>query len=71
MANCSGVFVDLVVVAALEGFVAEEVDLVEFDAIWQFRICLNVLQAVCLVPACWEDVEGDLSADGVAGSRNR
>ena len=30
------------------------------------RVGLDVLQAVCLVPSSWEDVEGDLAANGVA-----
>jgi hypothetical protein len=29
-------------------------------------VVLDVLKAVRLVPACWEDVKGDLTADGVA-----
>jgi CheY-like chemotaxis protein len=67
MANGAWILVDLVVVAALERLVAKEVDLVELDTVWQLCVGLDVLQAICLVPTCWEDVEGDLTADGVAG----
>lgn len=55
---------DLVVVAALEGLVAEEVDRLVLDAAWPLGLALQVLQAVGLVPAVGEDVEGDLATDG-------
>lgn len=66
VADRARVLVDLVVVAALVGLVAEEVDGGVLDAIWLLGIGLEVLEAVGLVPAGWEDVEGDLTADGVA-----
>ena len=56
---------DLVVVAALVGLVAEEVDGAVLDAA-DLLLGFDVLQAVGLVPASGEDVEGDLAADGVA-----
>lgn len=55
--------VDLVVVAALAGLVAEEVDSGVADATGLLGLVLEVLQAVRLVPARGEDVEGDLAAD--------
>lgn len=55
---------DLVVVAALEGLVAEEVDRLVLDAARPLGLALQVLQAVGLVPAVGEDVEGDLATDG-------
>jgi hypothetical protein len=60
---------DLVVVAALESLVAEEVDRLVLDATGALGLVLDVLQAVCLVPAGGEDVEGDLPADGEAVRR--
>lgn len=64
MADCARVDVDLVVVAALKGLVAEEVDLGVLDAAGPLGVVLEVLEAVRLVPAGGEDVEGDLAADG-------
>ena len=60
------VLVDLEVVAALVRLVAEEVDGREVDAVGQVLVGLDVLQAVGLVPAGGEDVEGYLAADRVA-----
>ena len=65
MANSARVLEDLVVVAALVGLVAEEVDGAVLDAA-DLLLGFDVLQAVGLVPASGEDVEGDLAADGVA-----
>ena len=56
---------DLIVIAALVGLVAEEVDGAVLDAA-DLLLGFDVLQAVGLVPASGEDVEGDLAADGVA-----
>jgi hypothetical protein len=64
-----GIRIDLPVVATLEGLVAKEVDVLVVDPREVFFwVCLgfDVLQAVCLVPAVGEDVEGDLAADRVA-----
>lgn len=63
MSNSPGVFVDLIVVAALKRLVTEEVDGLEVNASLKILVVLDMLQAVCLVPTCWEDVEGDLTAD--------
>jgi hypothetical protein len=57
---------DLVVVAALHRLVAEEVDRGVLDASRLLGLVLQVLQAVRLVPAGREDVEGYLAADGEA-----
>ena len=65
VADGAGVLEDLVVVAALVGLVAEEVDGAVLDAA-DLLLGFDVLQAVGLVPASGEDVEGDLAADGVA-----
>lgn len=64
MAGDAGVSVDLPVVAALEGLVAEKVDGFEVDA-GQGRLGLQVTETVSLVPAHREDVEGDLAADRI------
>ena len=63
MANRSGILINLVVVAALERLVAEEMYSLVVHSTWHVLVVLDVLQAVCLVPACWKDVEGDLTAD--------
>ena len=57
MANRTRILVDLVVVAAFERLVAEEVDLVVLDTIRELCICFYMLQAVGFVPACRKDVE--------------
>lgn len=66
VADRPGVLVDLVVVPALEGLVAKEVDRRVSDPSRLLGLVLEVLKAVGLVPACREDVEGDLAADGEA-----
>lgn len=68
MTNSPRILVNLVVVAALERLVAEEVDGGVLDAVGLLGLVLEVLQAVGLVPAGGEDVEGDLAADGEAVS---
>jgi hypothetical protein len=60
------VVVDLVVVAALKGLVAEEVNCGVGHAAGLLGLVLQVLQAICLVPAGWEDIEGDLATNGEA-----
>lgn len=62
----AGVGVNLVVVAALEGLVAEEVDGVVGDAIGLLGLVLEVLEAVGLIPASGEDIKGDLASNGEA-----
>lgn len=67
MADGAGILVDFVVVAALGRLVAEEVNVLVGDAVGLLGLGLEVLEAVCLVPAGGEDVKGDLAADGEAG----
>lgn len=57
---------NLVIITALERLVAKEVDGGVLDAAGPLGLVLEVLQAVRLVPAGGEDVEGDLAADGEA-----
>lgn len=65
MADDAGVGVYLPVVAALKGLVSEEVDVLIGDAVGLLGFVLDVSEAVGLVPAVGEDIEGDLTADGV------
>lgn len=65
VANRARVLVNLIVVAALVRLVAKEVDGAVLDAA-DLLLGFHVLQAVRLVPARGEDVEGDLAADGVS-----
>lgn len=66
MANGSLVAEDLVIVAALECLVSEEVDLLVSDSVGLLGLVLEVAQTVSLIPAGGEDVEGNLAADGEA-----
>lgn len=66
MTNRAWVLVDLVIIAALVRLVAKEVDGGVLNAIRLLGVGLEVSKAVSLVPAGWEDIEGDLTADGVA-----
>ena len=43
MASRSGIFIDLVVIAALERLVTEEVDGLVVHSTWQFLVVLDVL----------------------------
>ena len=61
MPNRPRIIVDLPIIAALKAFVPKEVDVFVFDTRDLFLL-LDVLQTVGLVPACWEDIEGDLTA---------
>lgn len=62
------VLVNLVVVAAFVGLVAEEVNGLVLDA-GDVLLRRQVFEAVGLVPAGGEDVEGNLPTDGVAVKR--
>lgn len=64
VANGSLVAEDLVVVAALEGLVTKEMDVLVGDSVGLLGLVFEVAQAVSLVPASGEDIEGDLAADG-------
>lgn len=65
MSDSTRILVDLVVVAALVCLVAEEMNFRVFGA-GDFFFLGYVLQAIGFVPAGREDVEGNLSADGVS-----
>ena len=67
VAHGAGVAEDLIVVAALEGLVAEEVDGLVLDAAL-LGLVLEVVEAIGLVPASGEDIEGDLATNGEAVS---
>jgi len=54
----SRILIDLIIISTFVSLVAEEMDLLE-------AFLLDVSQGVRLVPAIGEDVETDLSADGV------
>lgn len=69
MSDGAGVFVDLIIVAALVCLVAEEMDGSVLDTAGQVLLVFNMLQAVGLVPATWEDVKGNLTADRVAAQQ--
>lgn len=71
VANGAGVSVNLVVVAADGRLVAKEVDVLVADAALLLGLGLEVLEAVCLVPAGGEDVKGDLAANGEAAVCSR
>jgi hypothetical protein len=64
VANGPGVIVDFPVVSARERLVAKEMDGLVLDAAGLLRLVLEVLEAVGLVPAIGEDVEGDLATNG-------
>jgi hypothetical protein len=60
------VLVNLIVVTILEALVAEEVDILVVDTREMLSwICLglDMLQAVCFIPAVRENVKGDLAAN--------
>ena len=60
MADGPGILIDLIVIPALKGLVAEEVDVLVVDAgemLSRICLCLDMLQAVRLVPAVREDIE--------------
>ncbi len=65
MSNGALILVNLIVVAALIGLIAEEVDGGVIHS-GQVLLRLEVLQAVGFIPTGGEDIEGYLSADGVA-----
>lgn len=69
MADGSWILKYLVIIATFERLVAEEMDVSVVYTTRRVLLILDVLQAVCLVPASWEHVERDLAADRVAGSR--
>jgi hypothetical protein len=58
MSDGPAVLVDLVIVSSLVSLVSEEVDLFE-------ALVLDMAESIGLVPALWENVEGDLAANAV------
>ena len=68
MSRDPAILVEFIVVAALECLVAEEVDGSILNTAWKILLVLNVLQTVCLVPACWKDIERYLTSDRVAAN---
>ena len=62
MPNCPAILEDLIIIAALVGLVAEEVDGGKFNTTERL-LCLQVLQAVCFVPTSGKNIKGNLSAD--------
>lgn len=69
MADGPGVTVDFVVVASGEGLVTEEVDRLVLDT-GDVLLGLDMLQTIGLVPASGENVERDLTTDGVTRTMN-
>lgn len=65
MSRRPAILIDLTVVAAFGRLVAEEMDGRVVDP-REGLLRREMLQAVCLVPAGGEDVEGDLAADRIA-----
>lgn len=61
---------DLVVVSTLKRLVAKEVHVGVADTAGLLGLLLEVLQAVRLVPALGENVEGDLATNGEPGRVN-
>lgn len=65
MSNGARIFINLIIVSADKSLIAKEVDGLVFDT-RDVLLGFNVLQAVSLVPASGEDIERDLTTDGVA-----
>lgn len=63
--NSARVLIDLMVIAADEAFVTEEVNVLVLGA-GDVLLGLDVLQAVGFIPTGREDVERDLATDGEA-----
>ena len=63
--NCPAVFEDFIIISTFECFVSEEVDGRVINTTERL-LCFQVLQAVSLIPASGEYIEGNLSADRVA-----
>jgi hypothetical protein len=67
MANNSRIRKDLIVVSTFVSLVTKEVDDFVINTVGLLGLGFDVLEAVGLVPACGEDVKGDLATDGVSG----
>lgn len=68
VSNSPRILIDLIIIAALERLVAKEVDRRVRDTAWLLSLVLEVLQAIGLVPASWEHIEGDLATDRVTNA---
>ena len=71
MANDAGIGIEFIVIAALVGLVAKEVNVCVCEAatVGKILFIFNMAEAVCLVPAVGEDVKGDLATDCEARRR--
>lgn len=66
MPNRPLILIDLIIVTTLVCLVTKEVDSGVLNTTLLLGLVLEMLEAVGLVPAIREDVEGDLAADGVS-----
>lgn len=63
VASCTRIVENLPIVTTLKGLVAKEMDFLVFNAIGFLGVVLEMLEAVCFVPAVGEYVERDLATD--------
>lgn len=63
MTNCSRITVNLPVIATLVRLVAEEVDSRIFHSTGFFRLVLQMIQTIRLIPARRKDIERDLATN--------
>ena len=70
MPHRPAILIDLIIITPLIRLIPKEVNSRIIDAADLFFI-LEMLQAVCLVPAGGEDVEGDLAANGKSVPRKK
>ena len=68
MTDRARIFIDLIVVAALEALVSEEVNSCVVNATRQILFILDMLQCIRLVPSLREDIKGYLTTDGVSNT---
>ena len=68
MPHRPAIFIDLVIITPLIRLIAKEVNSRVIDAA-DLLFVFDMLQAICLVPAGGEDVEGDLTANGKSISK--
>ena len=66
MSNHPRITVKLIIIPTRTRLVAKEVDVLVLDPVGLFGFGFEMLQAIALVPAVGEDIEGDLSADGIS-----
>ena len=65
VADCAGVLIDLVVITSNETLVTEEMNVLIFGT-GDVLLGLDMLQGIGLIPACRENIKGDLTTDGEA-----